>query len=75
MRKTILAAICATAVAATPFAVQAQMTGPQGQDSTKMGTESTMSKEGGGMAKSSKRSSMKKSSMKKSSMMKSDTKQ
>jgi hypothetical protein len=71
MRKTILAAICATAIGVTPFAAYAQTTGPQGQDSTKMGTESTMPKEG--MTKK-KKSSMHKSSMKRSSMMKDDKK-
>ena len=51
MRNIILATMCATAIGA--FSVggaSAQTTGPAGQDSTKMGTESTMSKDG--MAKS-----------------------
>jgi pentapeptide MXKDX repeat protein len=80
MRKTILAAMCATAIAATPFAAFAQTTGPAGQDSTKMGTDtnmgSGMSKSGTqGMSKSSmKKTSMHKSSMKKSGMMKDDMK-
>lgn len=72
MRKTILAALCVTAIGVAPMAANAQTTGPQGQDSTKMGTETNMPKDG--MAKTSKKSSMKKSSMKKSSMMKDDMK-
>jgi hypothetical protein len=71
MRKTILAAICATAIGAAPFAAFAQTTGPQGQDSTKMGTESTTSSSD--MAKPMKKSAKHKS-MKKSSMMKEDKK-
>jgi hypothetical protein len=80
MRKTILAAMCATAIAATPFAAIAQTTGPAGQDSTKMGTDtnmgSGMSKSGTqGISKSSmKKTSMHKSSVKKSGMMKDDMK-
>jgi pentapeptide MXKDX repeat protein len=81
MRKTILAAVCATAIGATPFAAFAQTTGPAGQDTTKMGTESTMSKEGmsksttQGMSKNSmKKDSMHKDSMKKDNMMKNEMK-
>jgi hypothetical protein len=70
MRKIILAAMCATAIGVTPFAAFAQTTGPMGQDSTKMGTESTT---GAGMAKPMKKSTKHKS-MKKSSMMKEDKK-
>lgn len=87
MRKTILAAICATAIGATPFAAFAQASGPAGQDSTKMGTDSSMSKDGmsnsttTGMSKDSmKKDSMHKGSMHKDGMkkdhtMKSETKQ
>lgn len=73
MRKTILAALCVTVIGIAPFAASAQTTGPQSQDTTKMGTETGMAKDG--MAKTSKKSSMKKTSMKKSSMMKGDMKQ
>ena len=51
MRNIILATMCAAAIGA--FSVDgasAQATGPAGQDSNKMGTGSTMSKDG--MAKS-----------------------
>lgn len=82
MRKTILAAICATAIGVTPFAAVAQTTGPSGQDSTKMGTGTTArdgeSKTTGtqGMSKdSAKKSSMHKDGMKKDKMMKNEMKQ
>ncbi|WP_441244026.1 hypothetical protein [Tardiphaga sp. 768_D3_N2_1] len=82
MRKTILAAICATAIGATPFAAIAQTTGPSGQDSTKMGTGTTArdgeSRTTGtqGMSKdSAKKSSMHKDGMKKDKMMKNEMKQ
>lgn len=82
MRKTILVAICATAIGATPFAAFAQATGPSGQDSTKMGTGTT-AKDGEarttgtqGMSKdSAKKDSMHKDSMKKDKMMKNEMKQ
>jgi pentapeptide MXKDX repeat protein len=82
MRKTILVAICATAIGATPFAAFAQATGPSGQDSTKMGTGTT-AKEGEtkatgtqGMSKNSaKKYSMHKDGMKKDKMMKNEMKQ
>lgn len=82
MRKTILVAICATAIGATPFAAFAQATGPSGQDSTKMGTGTT-AKEGEtkapgtqGMSKNSaKKDSMHKDGMKKDKMMKNEMKQ
>jgi pentapeptide MXKDX repeat protein len=81
MRKTILAAICATAIGATPFAAFAQATGPSGQDSTKMGT-APMSKDGEskatgtqGMSKDSmKKDSIHKDGMKKDNMMKNEMK-
>ncbi|SFM06787.1 pentapeptide MXKDX repeat protein [Bradyrhizobium sp. NFR13] len=79
MRKTILAAICVTAIGATPFAAFAQATGPSGQDSTKTGT---MAKEGEskatgtqGMSKdSTKKDAMHKNGMKKDHMMKDEMK-
>jgi pentapeptide MXKDX repeat protein len=70
MRKTILAAICATAIGATPFAAFAQTTGPSGQDSTKMGTENTMSKDGMSKTQGMSKDSMKKDSMHKDGMKK-----
>ena len=81
MRKTILVAICATAIGATPFAAFAQAS-PSGQDSTKMGTGTT-AKEGEtkatgtqGMSKNSaKKDSMHKDGMKKDKMMKNEMKQ
>jgi len=73
MRKTILAAICATAISATPFAAFAQATGPAGQDSTKMGTDTSMSKDG--TSKSATTQGMSKDSMKKDKMMKNEMKQ
>lgn len=87
MRKTILAAVCVTAIGATPFAAFAQTTGPAGQDSTKMGTDSSMSKDGmsksttTGMSKDSTKTdsmhkgSMHKDGMKKDHMMKNESKQ
>jgi pentapeptide MXKDX repeat protein len=83
MRKIILAAVCATAIGATPFAAFAQTTGPAGQDSTKMGTENSMSKDGTsksgttqGMSKDSmKKDSTHKGDMKKDKMMKNEMKQ
>jgi pentapeptide MXKDX repeat protein len=78
MRKIFLAAMCATAVGAFSAGVaSAQTTGPAGQDTTKMGTESTMSKDGmaktQGMSKdSAHKGSMHKDGMKKDSMMKKD---
>jgi pentapeptide MXKDX repeat protein len=75
MRKTILAAVCATAIGATPFAAFAQTTGPAGQDSTKMGTDNNLSKDD--MSKSGTTSGttqgMSRDSMKKDSMHKSAT--
>jgi len=81
MRKTILVAICATAIGAAPFAAFAQATGPSGQDSTKMGT-GTMSNDGEskttgtqGMSKDRmKKDSMHKDGMKKDHMMKDEMK-
>jgi hypothetical protein len=67
MRKIILAALCATAIGVVPFAANAQMTGPQGQDSTKMGTETGMQKEG--MTKTKKMKKSKKSMMKEEKKM------
>ena len=82
MRKTMLVAICSTAIAATPFAAFAQATGPSGQDSTKMGTGTTAknseTKTTGtqGMSKdSAKKDAMHKNDMKKDKMMKKDMKQ
>jgi pentapeptide MXKDX repeat protein len=81
MRNIILAAMCATAIGAVSVGTaSAQSTGPSGQDSTKMGTESTMSKDGTksgtqGMSKDSmSKSSMHKDSMKKDSMKKDEMK-
>lgn len=67
MKKTVLAAICAVAIGATPFAAMAQSAGSSGQDS-KMGTGAMQKSDGAsqGMAKDS----MKKDSMKKDSMQK-----
>jgi pentapeptide MXKDX repeat protein len=75
MKKTILAAICATVIGVTPFAAMAQATGSSGQDSTKMGTGTQgMSKEGmskDGMKKESMhKDGMHKDNMKKDNMMK-----
>jgi pentapeptide MXKDX repeat protein len=83
MRKTMLAVICATAIGATPFAAFAQATGPAAQDSTKMGTDNSMSKDSTskstttqGMSKDSmKKDSMHKDGMKKDKMMKNEMKQ
>jgi hypothetical protein len=45
MKKTIIATSCLLAIAAfSPLGASAQTTGPAGQDTTKMGTESGMSK-------------------------------
>lgn len=62
MKKTILAAICATAIGVTPFAAMAQ-TG--GQDS-KMSSGAMKKDDGGAMSKDS----MSKDGMKKDSMSK-----
>jgi len=78
MRNIILSAICATAIGALSVGgASAQTTGPAGQDSTKMGTESTMSKDGmaktQGMSKdTTHKDSMHKDGMKKDSTMKKD---
>jgi len=80
MRKIILAAMCATAIGALSVGTaSAQSTGPIGQDSTKMGTENTMSKDGmskDGMAKSGtqgmSKDSMSTTTVKKDKMMKKD---
>jgi len=63
MKKTILAAICATAIGVTPFAAMAQASG---QDS-KMSPGGMKKSEGGAMSKDS---SMLKDGMKKDSMAK-----
>lgn len=68
MKKTILAAICATAIGAAPFAAMAQTSGPAGQDSSKMGT-GTMQK-GDGASQTTGTQGMSKDSMKKDSMHK-----
>lgn len=70
MKKTILAAICATAIGVTPFAAMAQATGSSGQEPAKMGTGTQgMSKEG--MSKDGmKKDSMHKDGMHKDSMKK-----
>lgn len=74
MRNIILATMCAAAIGA--FSVggaSAQATGPAGQDSNKMGTGSTMSKDGmskDGVAKGS----MSKDGMKKDSTAKDEMK-
>jgi uncharacterized protein involved in copper resistance len=76
MRKIILAAVCATAIGALSVGTaSAQATGPAGQDATKMGTDTGMSKDG--MAKSgtqgmSKESSQKAHAKKDKMMMKND---
>lgn len=78
MRKVILSAVCATAIAALSLGTaSAQTTGPSGQDSTKMGTENntsndTMGKTQGMSKESTHKSSMHKG-MKKDKMMKNDT--
>ena len=82
MRNILLSAICATAIGAFSVgAALAQSTGPAGQDSTKMGTESTMSKDGmtksgtQGMSKDGMhKDSMHKDGMKKDSMKKDEMK-
>lgn len=78
MRNIILSAVCATAIGVFSVgAASAQSTGPTGQDTTKMGTDSTTSKDGmaktQGMSKdSAHKDSMHKDGMKKDSMMKKD---
>ncbi|MEH2473593.1 hypothetical protein V1281_005221 [Nitrobacteraceae bacterium AZCC 2161] len=63
MRKIILAAVCATAIGAFSVGTaSAQATGPTGQDTTKMGTDTGMSKDG--TAKSSTQGMSKESSHK-----------
>ncbi len=72
MKKTILAAICATAIGITPFAAMAQATG---QDS-KMSSGAMKKSDGGSMSKDSmskdsmKKDGMAKDNMKKDNMMK-----
>jgi pentapeptide MXKDX repeat protein len=73
MRNVIIATICAAAIGALSLGTaSAQMTGPSGQDSTKMGTKDGMKKDSNtqGMSKDS----MSKDGMTKDSMSKDGTK-
>lgn len=71
MKKTLLAAICATAIGVTPFAAMAQATSPSGQDS-KMSGGSMQKSDGAsqGMSKNSMKKDATKDGADKNSMKK-----